>query len=1191
MRLKSLVVQGFKTFPDRTKLSFEQGITSVVGPNGSGKSNISDAIRWVLGEQSPKSLRCSKMEDVVFNGTDTRKKLGYAEVTLNIDNEDRTLNFDGDEIAITRRYYRSGESEYLINKAAVRLKDINELFMDTGLGRDGYSMIGQGKIDSIVSSKGEDRREIFEEAAGISRYRYRKIEAERKLKNTEDNLLRLRDIVTELEERVEPLRKQSEKAQKFLEYAEEKKGLEIALWLLTLDKSQDSIKEQEEKISISKTQYDDAETALEQIQSESEALYDKNGQLASEIEAVRAKIAEAESKIAAANSQIYVAQNDILHNNDNIERLKNEIVQADKNTEDLLKDIEQKQARVKILDAEIIEKQKQYAKISEQLNEINLNSSRSGDALQKISANLAALTSQSADLKVITMTSQSTINELNSRFISIKEAKLNKEQQLSELNEILLQYDADIKTAQNEINSLQNSVRGLEIKLSSKAKKKEELKTQSDSLILDVKEHIRKINFLENLERNLEGFSKSVKIIVNAAKGGKLRGICGPVSRVISVPGEYGVAIETALGAAMQNIVVNTDEDAKQAIRYLKSTDGGRATFLPLNTIKSRVLKENNIDDCYGFVGIASELCSCEDKYKNVLSSLLGKIVVAEDLNSATAIAKKYSYRFKIVTLDGQVINAGGSFTGGSLNRNTGLLSRASEIEELKKQTENLKKKSEIAQKVSQQLSSEYSAIEAQLLGTRADISNCQQNLVRLQAEKKACETEITNAQAFCDNSNSEIEECTKRIAALKAESEQAQKKFDKLNAEIEKAEQESEKISGSRTELVEKREEFTSKLQNIRLEIVTSQKDVDALNSEIVFARNSGNDNDGKKAELNNKISEFEQLINNSNNEISRYRDEIDSLKKLEESYNDEIEMINKKREEIEKRSVELRNLERDKTSERETSGRELARLEERKINLQKQYDDIISKLWEEYELTKREAQEIAITIDEPASANKRLNELKQSIKSLGNVNVSAIEEYKEVSERYEFMSTQVNDVEKSKREIEKLITDLTKQMKEVFVESFEQINKNFTYTFKELFGGGTASLSLSDPENILTSGIDILVHPPGKIVVHLDALSGGEKALVAIALYFAIMKVRPAPFCVMDEIEAALDDVNVYRFAGYLRRLTDHTQFILITHRRGTMEEADVLYGVTMQDEGVSKLLELRSTEVAEKLGIETK
>ena len=501
------------------------------------------------------------------------------------------------------------------------------------------------------------------------------------------------------------------------------------MWLLTLDKSQDSIKEQEEKISISKTQYDDAETALEQIQSESESLYDKNGQLASEIEAVRAKIAEAESKIAVANSQIYVAQNDILHNNDNIERLKNEIVQADKNTEDLLKDIEQKQARVKILDAEIIEKQKQYAKISEQLNEINLNSSRSGDTLQKLSANLAALTSQSADLKVVTMTSQSTINELNSRVVSIKETKLNKEQQLSELNEILLQYDADIKTAQDEINSLQNSVSGLEIKLSSKAKKKEELKIQSDSLILDVKEHIRKINFLENLERNLEGFSKSVKIIVNAAKSGKIRGICGPVSRVISVPGEYGVAIETALGAAMQNIVVNTDEDAKQAIRYLKSTDGGRATFLPLNTIKSRVLKENNIDDCYGFVGIASELCSCEDKYKNVLSSLLGKIVVAEDLNSATAIAKKYSYRFKIVTLDGQVINAGGSFTGGSLNRNTGLLSRASEIEDLKKQTENLKKKSERAQRASQQLSSEYSAIEAQLLGTRADISNGQQIL------------------------------------------------------------------------------------------------------------------------------------------------------------------------------------------------------------------------------------------------------------------------------------------------------------------------------------------------------------------------------------------------------------------------------------------------------------------------------
>lgn len=1191
MRLKSLEVQGFKTFPDKTKLSFESGITSVVGPNGSGKSNISDAIRWVLGEQSPKSLRCSKMEDVVFNGTDKRKRQGYAEVTLNIDNSDRFLDFNGDEIAVTRRYYRSGESEYLINKASVRLKDINELFMDTGLGRDGYSMIGQGKIDSIVSSKSEDRREIFEEAAGISRYRYRKIEAERKLKNTEDNLLRLRDIVTELEERVGPLQKQSEKAQQFLTYSEEKRGLEIALWLLTLDNSQENLKQQDEKISIAKTQYDDAENALTDIQTETEEIYRKNGEMSSQIESIRCEISGIESAIAQKRSMVSVAENDILHSNENIERIKNEILQADQSADELEKTISDKQAKIAVLDAEIIEKQKKYSEISEKLNVVNLDSSKSGDTLQELTAELSVLTSQSADARVIDMTSESNTSELTSRIESLKASNDEKNAQLIELSEILTEYETNLNNTENEINSLNNAIDGLQLKLSSKEKKKNELKAESDKLTLDVREHQRKISFLENLERNLEGFSKSVKTIVNASKNGKLKGICGPVSRVISVPSKYGVAIETALGAAMQNIVVNTDEDAKQAIRYLKSTDGGRATFLPLNTIKSRQLNENGLDDCYGFIGVASELCSCEVKYNSILSSLLGKIVIVEDLNSATAIAKKYSYRFKIVTLDGQVVNAGGSLTGGSLNRNTGLLSRASEIEQLKNQTADLLEKAKSAENHSEQISREYSAIEAELLGTRADLSNKQQEQVRLQAEKRACETELNNSKLFLQNAESEINNCLNRIETLKSSRKQARERLTELNIKIADAEEKVNTVTGNRAELTKKREEFTSLLQNIRLEIVTAQKDIDALNSEIVFAKNTGTDNDEKKALLNEQISSIDETIEKTKAQISLFEDEIASLENSQRSLGKQIDDINNSKDQLEKRSVEIRAFERDKSAERETLGRELARLEERKINIQKQYDDIISKLWEEYELTKREAEETAIEIEDSTKAQKRLNELKQKIKSLGNVNVSAIEEYKEVSERYEFMSTQVDDVEKSKKEIEKLITDLTKQMKEVFVESFDQINKNFTYTFKELFGGGTASLSLADPENILTSGIDILVHPPGKIVVNLDALSGGEKALVAIALYFAIMKVRPAPFCVMDEIEAALDDVNVYRFASYLRRMTENTQFILITHRRGTMEEADVLYGVTMQDEGISKLLELRSTEIASKLGIESK
>ena len=1143
MRLKSLQIQGFKTFPDKTKLSFEQGITSVVGPNGSGKSNISDAIRWVLGEQSPKSLRCSKMEDVVFNGTDKRKRQGYAEVTLNIDNSDRFLPFDGDEIAVTRRYYRSGESEYMINKAAVRLRDINELFMDTGLGRDGYSMIGQGKIDSIVSSKSEDRREIFEEAAGISRYRYRKIDAERKLKNTEENLLRLRDIVTELEERVGPLKKQSEKAQKFLELSEEKRGLEIALWLLTLDKSQESLKEQEEKIAIARAQYDAAEQALEDIQEENDQIYFKTGSLSSKAEELRNQVSSLDSEIAAKRADISVAENDILHNNGNIARLQGEIEQADKNADELDKTIAEKQEKITALDFEITSKQREYAKISEQLNTINLDSSRSGDKLQELTAELSVLTTQSADARVIDMTTDSSINELTARIENLKETNEEKTVQLKELGEMKESYSEQKKNVQEEISSAENSIAGLEIKLNSKNKKRNELKAESDRLTLDLNEHRRKISFLENLERNLEGFSKSVKVVINASRNGRLKGICGPVSRVISVPSEYAVAIETALGSAMQNIVVESDEDAKQAIRYLKSSDGGRATFLPLNTIKPRELRENSLDDCYGFIGVAAELCSCEDRYRNILSSLLGKI------------------------------------------------SRASEIAQLKAQTESLIEKAKEAENNTEQLNRECAAIDAELLGTRADLSNRQQDLARMQAESRACDTEYENTKELINNSEKEINDCLDRIETLKKDRAEARERLTDLNLKIAAAEEKVNSVTGSRAELTQKREQLSDTMQNIRLEIVRAQKDIDALNSEIVYAKNTGSDNEDKKAQLKLQIEEFKAAIEQSHERIAEINAAVDSCEATKKSVTEQIAAVSAQREELEKRTAEIRSLERDKTSERELSGRELARLEERKINIEKEYNNIISKLWEEYELTRREAEKTAIKIEEPAKAQKRLTELKQGIKSLGNVNVSAIEEYKEVSERYEFMSVQVADVEKSKAEIEKLIVTLTKQMKEIFVESFGAINRNFTETFKELFGGGTASLSLSDPENILTSGIDILVHPPGKIVVHLDALSGGEKALVAVALYFAIMKVRPAPFCVMDEIEAALDDVNVFRFASYLRRLTAKTQFILITHRRGTMEEADVLYGVTMQDEGISKLLELRSTEVAEKLGIDSK
>lgn len=1190
MLLKSLELQGFKTFPDKTKLTFNTGITAVVGPNGSGKSNISDAIRWVLGEQSPKILRCNRMEDVVFNGTTSRKRQGYSEVTLNIDNSDRALPFEGDIVSVTRRYFRSGESEYLINKAQVRLKDINELFMDTGLGRDGYSVIGQGKIDSIVSSKSEDRREIFEEAAGISRYRYRKTEAERKLAHTEENLVRLRDIVTELEDRIGPLKTQAKKAESFLEYSSEKRGLEIALWLNTLDKSSEIIKEHEDKIIVARNQCDDADAEIAEISALTESIYRENGELAARVEELRRLASEYESAISERKAAVSVAKNDILHNGENIERIKIDIEQINMFAMDIKNDIESKLQLINRYKSDIELKQKLYDETADELNLTNVSASRSSDTLQEITAKIASLSARQADARVSRMTCASTVVELESRIGTLGDSKKEKLDNIATLEDMLSDYNAKVEDARKKVTQLTNSEKGLALKLSSREVSLEKLKNEADRLTLDAAEKSRRAKLLEDLEQNMEGFNHSVKTVIKRAKAGELKGIRGPVSRIISVPSEYTVAIEIALGFAMQNIVTSTEEDAKRAISVLKRDNAGRATFLPINTIKGRKLEEKGLDDCYGFVGIASELCSCDEEYRGILLSLLGRIAVFEDINCAVTAAKRFGYKFKAVTLDGQVVNAGGSLTGGSLAKNSGLLSRTAEINDIKTQAAALMAKAEEAKSAYTLARNDYSKIEAEILGTRADLSVAAQELVRLETELKAAENELSVAQRDLSSVELELSGCKERIESLKSEQQKAESIINAFSQQISEEEAKAEEISGNRAGIKEKREELSAMLQEIRLEIVTMQKDVESLSSEIEGIKSTGNNQELRKQELKAQIEELfskntetEALIASLNNEI---KDLDDKIKGCEA----DIEKVSKRRDEIEKENFSLRQREKDKLSEREQASMELARLEERKIHLQNQYDGIISKLWEEYELTRMEAEAEAQKIEDIPSANKRLSELKQKIKALGSVNVGAVEEYKEVSQRYSFMSEQVEDVEKSKREILNLIGDLTKKMRESFLESFTEINKNFINTFSELFGGGSARLELSNPEDILNSGIDISVHPPGKIVTHLESLSGGEKALVAIALYFAIMKVRPAPFCVMDEIEAALDEVNVDRFARYMRNLTDSTQFITITHRRGTMEEADVLYGVTMQEEGISKLLELRATEVAEKLKMQT-
>lgn len=1188
MLLKSLEIQGFKTFPDKTKLSFDKGITGVVGPNGSGKSNISDAIRWVLGEQSPKALRCSKMEDVVFNGTDQRKKQGYAEVTLTIDNRDRALEFDGDEIAVTRRYYRSGDSEYMINRAAVRLKDIHELFMDTGLGRDGYSMIGQGKIDSIVASKSEDRREIFEEAAGISRYRYRKIEAERKLKSAEDNLLRLRDIVSELEERVEPLKKQSEKATAFLEYSAEKKDIEIALWLDTLEKSAGVLREHEEKIEIARSQNEAAADELERISEKTEEYYLKGGEFSGKIDAVRAEISEIEESTAQKRSAISVSENNIFHNKENIKRIEGEIELLDSSYLNIEKDIKEKTNQISEKQRQSAEVKLSCEELGRQLNEINAVSGENSQLMQELSFSLTRLTAKAADIRVEQMSSASSVEENESRISSLNSDIAELEKSIDELRAMLDDYDKKSKSYAERLTALNNSENGFRLKLQAKRSKAESDKKLYDKLTLDTLENRRRIKLLEDLEKNLEGFNHSVKIVMKESDRGTLSGIHGPVSRVIQVPKEYTVAIETALGAAMQNIVTGDENDAKAAINMLKRRDGGRCTFLPMTTIKGRALNESGLERFEGFVGIAGQLCSCKSEYNGILSSLLGRIVVAEDLNCAVKIAKAYSYRFKIVTLDGQVVNAGGSLTGGSLARKSGLLSRVSEIESLKARDEELTQKQTNAEQEHKKSLAEIQRDEAEITLIQGETAKIKEQQIRTEAEAAACKNEFQSEQQSLENLRAELKMRRSSAKNLLEKADSASEELKKITSEIEEIENKSKEIAGTGEKYSEQREKISNKLQQLNLERVSLEKDIEALNAEISLAKSTGTTQDARKKSL---LSEIEILKNKNlsiQSQIDELNEEINKNSENIKSKNERIEAINQERLQLEKENADLRRLEKEKINEKELSGRELARLEERKANLQKQYDDIISKLWEEYELTRREAEQTVKPLDDAAAARKRLNELKGKIKALGSVNVGAIEEYKEVSERYEFLSAQVSDVEHSRSEILRLINDLTKQMQELFIERFDKINENFKVTFKELFGGGSASLELSNPDDILQSGIDINVHPPGKIVMHLEALSGGEKALVAIALYFAIMKVSPAPFCVMDEIEAALDDVNVYRFASYLRNLNEHTQFILITHRRGTMEEADVLYGVTMQDKGISKLLEMHASEIAQAPGV---
>lgn len=1188
MILKALEMQGFKSFPDKTVLEFNKGITAVVGPNGSGKSNISDAVRWVLGEQSTKTLRGSKMEDVIFSGTDVRKAKGFAEVTLRLDNTDRSLNKDSDEVSVTRRYYRSGDSEYLVNGESARLRDVNELFMDTGLGRDGYSIVGQGKIADMVSPKASERRDMLEEAAGISHFRYRRGDAIKRLAQAEENLVRLRDILSELESRVGPLKAQSEKAQKFIVLAGERKNLEIGIWLNTIDKTGEKMRDQEHKIEIAEASHKEAQDELSKIGEMIDKAADGTRDINIKLEEIRNSASGFEEKLSDIDSQIKVAENSILHNNETIERINRDKAAENETEQNIDAAVSAAQECIQKAEEQIADATRQMDELSKQEETYRLSSSEFSDRAAALSGEISALSVRLADCRVTAETANSSIEEIRSRISAIDESMGTRKDDYDALLKRKADAEASLKEIQDEIVSVKNAIDGYTLRFENRGKKADSVKLAIDEKQRELHKGQDRVRLLEDLEKNMEGYFGAVKAVMKESGRGALRGIYGPVSQLITVKDKYSAAIETALGAAVQNIVVDNETDAKRAMGFLKERRAGRATFLPITAIKGRVLSEQGLDDQYGFVSIASDLVSYDNKYSEIIRWLLGRTAVAEDIDSAIAIAKKYSYRFRIVTLDGQVINAGGSMTGGSRVQNAGILSRGNEIERLKGSLASMQKELDGMLSDYKLLSEDASAAKAELEGAEGDLLRAKEENIRREGELKLASDKLTSVSSGVKELLEEKETLEKRIESVSSGAEAARSQIDELKETLENKEKELESITGDSKTLQKNREEVASKAAEIRLRIVSLQKDVEANTDEITRLKNRKTGHLDRLSELDGEIREIEE----KNDELRALTERLSADEKaLKANHGDAQNQINElisQRDELEKQANDLRLHERAKSEERERLSGDIARLEERKIAMRNEYDNLTSKLYDEYQLTRREAAALEIEIDDYSLAAKRLAELKSQIRALGSVNVSAIEEYKEVSERYEFLSEQISDVETSRAELNKMIDDLTGKMAEQFREQFNRINSCFGQTFIELFGGGKAELRLEDERDVLGSDIEIKVQPPGKNVQNINLLSGGEKGLSAIALLFAILKVTPAPFCIFDEVEAALDDVNVSRYAQYVRRMTKNTQFILITHRRGTMEEADVLYGVTMQEKGVSKLLELKTAEMAKKLGL---
>ena len=1182
MYLRSLEIQGFKSFPDKTELKFNKGITAVVGPNGSGKSNISDAMRWVMGEQSTKAMRDEKMSGVIFHGTQKRPKSQFAQVTINISNDDRTLNFDSDLVSVSRKLYQNGDSEYMINGNSVRLKDVVELFMDTGLGRDGYSIIGQGRIADIVKGRSSDRREIFEEAAGIAKLRFKKEEAEKKLTAAQDNISRLNDIIAELQARIGPLKTQSEKAKKFKVLDDEKRELEVSVWNHKLDSYMEQIKGFEEKLVSLREQYETLSAELSDADNAIMENAQKSAQKLEEIEQLREKIHQIEDNNSQSKTDMAVLENDISHLEDKILQYSEQIEQAKSFRYFNTTELEKRKNDLQLLGKKKEASEKDIIAKENEIQNLILKTEDSDKSISEVNASINKVYLKKNELNFRLESAKNNISDYNeqleSAVVSQKELENNNRLAGKELSELrTAQRNADEKKQECE-----NKLAGLNKLYENKNAKLEQRREELSKAQLRLRELDSKLTILRDLENSMEGFTFSVKHILTAGKQGRIKGICGSVAQLIDVKSEHTVAIETALGAALQNIIVDDESVAKRCISLLKEDKAGRATFLPITSVKARTFENKGLDECEGYVSMASELVKADQKYSQIIASLLGNVCVCENIDSASVIAKKYGYKFKIVTLDGQVVNAGGSYTGGSVSKSTGILSRKNEIEDIRSKKEKLAETSKELDKQVDSMVQETAKYAADIEGLKEQLGMLSNDCVRL-------ESEIKRVREFVSQYEKQLDDIDLMIEQLKSKMVSSQKEIENVTDELAKTDKEiidwEAKLTVSQSqqeELKRSREKLSDELSQMRVEATELSKDIESCKLSIEQLNSVLENNSDENGKLELLVIECQDSINNKKQQIEDSKKALDDSVGEIEQINKDISICQKQHLEFDAAVNELRNRFKSRMDEKENLSTQITRTEERTESVRENFDKLAAQLWDEYELTRSDAAEISVKLDDLDEANKHLSELRNKIKNLGSVNLGAIEEYAEVSERYEFMTGQLEDVNGSKRELETMIEQLTENMKSLFIQTFDVINANFKKIFAELFGGGTAELILTDPDDVLECGIDINAQPPGKVITNLLSLSGGEQSLVAISIYFAILKHSPSPFCLLDEIEAALDDSNVTRYAQYLHRLTDKTQFIAITHRRGTMEEADMLYGVTMQDKGISRLLAMSGSDV---------